>query len=114
MADEFKVHRLNADGLAKAEKLAEVFDTCLGMVKMILNSVPSREQSLVVTKLQEASYWAKRAMAMQPGNQEGANPHSFTLPEDEGEDPIPYCTACGARQNEARATASCPGPKVGG
>jgi hypothetical protein len=112
MADEFKVHRLNGEGLAQADHLAEVFGTALGMVQMILKRVPSREYSLVVTKMQEASYWAKRAMAMQPGNQVGSNPHRMVLNGD-GTDHT-HCANCGIEESDpATRGSSCPINTVG-
>ena len=69
MATEFSVHRLNKVGLAKADRLAKAFETCLDDVKQQIP--PGRELALVVTKMQEAAFFAKRAMALQPENQEG-------------------------------------------
>jgi hypothetical protein len=64
--DEFKVHLLNEAGLAKAKQLEDAFTTLLASIEQI---VPvSRERSLVVTKLQEASFWAKRGIAVLPEN----------------------------------------------
>lgn len=68
MSDEFKVHRLNAAGMAKAQLLAEAFEEALTKINAIVPA--SRELSLVVTKLQEASFFAKRAVALHPFNQE--------------------------------------------
>ena len=65
---EFEVHRLNELGMAKASAIAEAFSDLLTSVESVCP--PSRERSLVITKLQEASFWAKRAMAVVPENQE--------------------------------------------
>jgi hypothetical protein len=67
MADEFKVHQLNTCGLVNAEQLGEVFARCLAQVQALIPA--GRELSLVVTKLQEASFFAKRAIAQDPKNQ---------------------------------------------
>lgn len=66
--NEFQVHKLNEAGLAKATQLAEDFSELLAKIEE--KCPPSRERSLVVTKLQEASFWAKRSIAVLPDNQE--------------------------------------------
>ena len=67
MANEFKVHRLNEEGLAKADYLAEEFETLLAKVEKLVPS--GRERAIVVTKLQEACFYAKRGLAMQKAYQ---------------------------------------------
>lgn len=62
MHQEFKVHLLNDDGIAKAKELAEKFDSLLDWVEGIAQ--PGRELSLVKTKLEEASFFAKKSMAI--------------------------------------------------
>lgn len=78
---EFRVHRLNATGMAKAEYLAEVFDGALTNILKTVAPAPSsssqtppngREIALVRTHLELASFYAKKAMAQLPENQEGA------------------------------------------
>ncbi len=64
---EFQVHILNAKGIEKAEAIAEIFSSVLGQVEE-MSPEPSRERSLFVTKLQEASFWAKRSIAIDPAN----------------------------------------------
>jgi len=66
---EFSVHLLNEQGIAKATALGEVFSRCLDEVEAILPPGPSREKSLVITLLQDASFRAKRGMAVDPANQ---------------------------------------------
>lgn len=68
---EFAVHRLNTDGLARADDLAEVFSDCLNKVQGLVP--PGREFALVVTKLQEAAFFAKRGMALAVNNQQQEN-----------------------------------------
>lgn len=72
----FQVHKLNAEGISKAERLQHIFEGLLIEVKSIctedFNETPAetaRCLAIVSTKLQEASFFAKRAMAIQPGNQ---------------------------------------------
>lgn len=69
MADEFKVHRLNEAGLDAARGVAAVFEVLLSSLDEL--GVPhGRERAIVVTKLQEACFFAKRAIADNPKNQE--------------------------------------------
>ena len=67
MRQEFQVHMLNEAGIAKATKLGEIFSTALDQVEAIVPA--GRERALVVTKLQEASFFAKRGIAVDPANQ---------------------------------------------
>lgn len=67
--DEFKVHRLNGVGMERAKGLALEFSRLLEEVEVISGS-DGRDMALVRTKLQEASFYAKRAMASRPENQE--------------------------------------------
>lgn len=65
---EFKVHRLNEVGLAKAQKLAENFDRLLTELQA---DVPQgRYLSIVKTKLEEACFFAKKGIAEQTENQQ--------------------------------------------
>ena len=66
--EEFAVHMLNDAGKSKAHSLAEAFSSLLDTIEGMLPA--SRELSLVKTHLQEASFFAKRGMAMNPSNQE--------------------------------------------
>ena len=65
--NEFQVHMLNDDGIAKANGLAEIFSSTLDAIEKLVP--PGRERALVVTKLQEASFFAKRGIAIDPANQ---------------------------------------------
>lgn len=69
------MHRLSQDGLDHAETLAEAFSDCLDKVDDTLTCFPtprsvedmqeaSRCYALARTKLQEASFFAKRALAI--------------------------------------------------
>lgn len=66
--DEFKVHLLNEDGIRKANELACVFTGALDALEGLCGK-DGREMALVRTHLQDASFWAKRAMATRPENQ---------------------------------------------
>lgn len=66
---EFTVHVLNAEGMARANRLARAFSSFLDEVEEICGA-EGRAIAIVRTKLQEASFFAKRAMAENPGNQE--------------------------------------------
>lgn len=57
----FRVHKLNADGLERAQKLAEGFSALLEQVAAGLPA--SRELSLAKTHLEEACFYAKKALA---------------------------------------------------
>jgi len=64
---EFQVHLLNETGLAKAKALGDVFSEALDKIEAIVP--PGRDRSLVITKLQEASFFAKRGIATLTENQ---------------------------------------------
>lgn len=66
MNEAFRVHKLNPGGLQKAQSLAEAFDKLL----TDLNLPEGRYKSLVITKLEEASFFAKKAIAIDSANQE--------------------------------------------
>lgn len=75
--DEFRVHFLNAQGLAKATDLASLFSAFLGAIEIVVGPTNlsmrwggTAEMAIVQQKLQEASFYAKRAMAKDPANQE--------------------------------------------
>ena len=67
-ANLFKVHLLNAEGIRKAERLQGLFGDFLNEL-ILISGDQSREMSIVFTKLEEASMFAKKAMAMRPENQ---------------------------------------------
>lgn len=64
MHKEFEVHMLNESGKAASRMIASVFDELLNALETV-NPEPSREMSLVRTKLEEACFFAKKAMAVQ-------------------------------------------------
>jgi hypothetical protein len=68
MHSEFTFHLLNDAGKAKAVEIAQAFD---GLLSRLLDLCPpGRELAIVRTKLEEASFFAKKAMANSPANGE--------------------------------------------
>lgn len=65
---EFSVHLLNESGIAKATAIAETFSRCLSDIEGHCGG-DGREMAIVKTKMQEAAFFAKRAMAVRPENQ---------------------------------------------
>jgi hypothetical protein len=69
MRPEFQVHLLNEGGLNDAMLLGEAFSRLLDEVESLIPEGREHALVLIVTKLQEASFFAKRALAMAPQNQ---------------------------------------------
>ena len=67
MRPEFSVYLLNDNGIEKALALGEVFSEALLKIEALVPA--GRERALVITKLQEASFFAKRGIAVDPANQ---------------------------------------------
>lgn len=63
----FKFHKLNENGIKKAEIIAGYFDELLSLLSGVLP--PGREFSITKTKLEEAAFFAKKSMAADPINQ---------------------------------------------
>jgi hypothetical protein len=59
----FEVHLLNEDGIAKAKKIQDLFVEFAAELELLTGD-RSREKSIMLTKLEESSFYAKRAMAM--------------------------------------------------
>lgn len=70
MKNEFQVHLLNEQGIEHAKQLGEAFSTLLEKIESIVPA--GRERALVVTKLQEASFFAKRGIACLAENQKAS------------------------------------------
>lgn len=78
MDPAFEVHMLNDTGKEKATLIADAFDQCLAKVKRILvgeggvahDPRLGREYAVVRTKMEEACFFAKKAMANVPANQQ--------------------------------------------
>lgn len=64
----FEVHRLNQLGMQRAGDIAKAFDDLLNQLKTNGCDGSPREFAIVVTKLEEASFFAKKAMAKQDVN----------------------------------------------
>jgi hypothetical protein len=64
----FKVHRLNATGMGKAIELQHLFEGLPARLEVMCPE--GRELAIVRTKLEEASFFAKKAMAKHPEHQE--------------------------------------------
>lgn len=64
---EFEFHQLNEDGKTKAVAIASCFSMLLDQIETLVP--PGRELALVKTHLQDASTWAKRAIAQLKENQ---------------------------------------------
>jgi hypothetical protein len=64
----FEVHMLNEVGKGKARNIAEDFDELLSNLIEVCGT--GREMSIVKTKLEEACFFAKKAMANQTENQQ--------------------------------------------
>lgn len=70
MYPEFTVHKLNDSGLKKAEQVAHVFDDALdALIELWGADADPRLRSIVRTKLEEASFFAKKAVATAAENQ---------------------------------------------
>jgi len=65
---EFKVHILNDDGITCARSIAQEFNNLLTVLHSLIGE-PNREFSIVKTKLEEACFFAKKAMAKNPAYQ---------------------------------------------
>lgn len=69
MRPEFAVHMLNEVGKIKANTIAVRFETLLNELEALIGP-GGREMSIVRTKLEEAAFFAKKAMAVQAVNQQ--------------------------------------------
>jgi hypothetical protein len=65
---EFTVHTLNTEGLSRAADVAKLFSVFLNNLEAVVGP-DGREMAIVRTKLQEANFFAKRALAVQSENQ---------------------------------------------
>jgi len=62
----FQVHMLNEQGKQSAQQIAEAFDELVKKLAPLCGA--GREYAIVRTKLEEASFFAKKGMASEPGN----------------------------------------------
>lgn len=63
----FAVHKLNEAGMSKAQELADKFNELTELIDSF--AADGRSKSIAFTKLEEASFFAKKAMAENPVNQ---------------------------------------------
>jgi hypothetical protein len=65
---EFSVHRLNDEGLAKADTIAAGYSAFLDLLEQTVGPTVTSEagrcMAIVRTKLQEANFFTKRAVAV--------------------------------------------------
>lgn len=66
--EEFRVHILNDAGIEKAKEIAEEFTMFLNYLENQCGS-DGRYMAIVRTKLEEASFFAKKAVASRQENQ---------------------------------------------
>ena len=66
MSNDFKFIALNDKGRAECQKVEEVFNNAYAILQGLCPSC--REFNLVFTKLQEASYFAKKAVSLNEEN----------------------------------------------
>lgn len=66
MNKEFQVHMPNKQGQDNAKEIAAAFDVCLNRLMELCPL--GREMSLVRTKMEEACFFAQRAMSNNPNN----------------------------------------------
>lgn len=71
MNELFKFHKLNQDGQDKAKEMALRFSDLVQLLESDAFGLKDcREWNIARTKLEEACFFAKKSMAMQPENQE--------------------------------------------
>lgn len=63
----FSYHQLNETGVQNANRVSQVFDTLLQELRTLCPE--GREFSIVKTKLEEASFFAKKSVANVAANQ---------------------------------------------
>jgi hypothetical protein len=73
MQEEFESHRLNVSGLRAVREIGGEFDRLLGSLRLYWGTVQAnpRCMAIVRSKLEEACFYAKKAIAMDPAMQEG-------------------------------------------
>lgn len=68
MHQAFQVHMLNEVGKARAQEIAQGFDSLLKSLEQLVPE--GRAKSILITKLEEAAFFAKKAMAELTENQQ--------------------------------------------
>lgn len=69
----FSFHLLNEQGKAKAEAVATEFVEFYKKLESLIGPEPSRYHSMVDTKLEEAAFFAKKAIANKSENNEAVS-----------------------------------------
>lgn len=64
----FSFHKLNSQGMEKAKRIAEIYSIIKKDLEYLCGD--GREFSIVKTKLEEACFFSKKAMATKSENQE--------------------------------------------
>jgi hypothetical protein len=64
MRAQFATHKLNLDGLKNAADIAKTFDATVDELLQCGCAENCREWSIAMTKLEEACFFAKKAMAI--------------------------------------------------
>ncbi len=64
----FKVHKLNSEEFEKAKTIAKKFDELLSTLEPL--AYPGRELALAKTHLEQACIYLKRAIAIDPTDQD--------------------------------------------
>ena len=79
MNKEFQVHMLNDEGKKRALQIAQAFDHLMTVLTtpaapddLTVLCPPCRETSIMRTKLEEAAFFAKKAMANDTGTADAA------------------------------------------
>lgn len=68
MHQAFQVHMLNEVGKTRAQEIAQGFDSLLKSLEQLVPE--GRAKSILITKLEEAAFFAKKAMAELTENQQ--------------------------------------------
>lgn len=71
MSPMFKTHMLNEDGMRRAREVGESFDSLLTKLLELTVDGDPRCIAVMKTKLEEACFYAKKAIAIVPTNQQG-------------------------------------------
>lgn len=67
--EQFAVHKLSPEGFEKANAIRDSFDNILNILSEDGMCIDCREFSIAKTKLEEACFYAKKAMAINLSNQ---------------------------------------------
>lgn len=72
MDSAFEVHMLNDEGKKKAQTMAEMFNGLMESTANMIGTDPAtaRYIAIVRTKLEEACFFAKKGLAVNPTNQQ--------------------------------------------